>query len=482
MSDYDNERISQADRIIDSVCQSSKVTAEGKKWLKLALDPFPDETRTCGGFPDMISSKSNVYPLQVTTTISGAAYASPWDCHIAFNGQMTSTPLRTTAVTGNRFSASGQSATAYDFGGLQVRTALTGTQLTGQTTTSNLFAPVPQDRPWRILSGGVETHNMTEPLYRSGKVLTYRQPTVPVERTTVGCLDAAGTSVSPASGFRIQNLPETLGQVQNIPDTTNWDAEEGAYIVFAMDGPTNEPNAVLGGNGYTCPFTADSTANYFPLISGASPLQSPGTIPNSKVPFNNCGIYFADLSPQTKIDIVWHLIVEAFPPSNDFTLTALSTPSAQYDPEALVLYSKALRSLPVGVRVAENGLGTFFFEAAKSIAKWAAPKLLKGLDPEEEKEDKELLKIRTELDILRELSMRQNAMKQPTQPRKIEVPISGHPKITTGGTVVAPRPRITPTPPPKPARDNRPALKSVSRQNPNGNAPRSLAKKNSPGY
>lgn len=432
----DTEAISTADRIINSVCQASKVTAEGKKWLKLAIDPFPDETRTCGGFPDMISSKSNVVPFKLTTTISGAAFATAWDCNIAFNGFLETELVRLTTqvVNTNKFVAQ---AIIPDFniGGISVRSALTGTPLDITTTTANLLSGVPLDRPFRLISAGLEVSNETEPLYRSGKVVCYRQPTVPSEKFVVGLQDLAGVSVAPCTAISVTPLPETLADAQNIPDSTNWTAEEGGYLVFAMDGPTNPVTinpALLEGLACAPVYKTQSGTFYFPQIVGLSPVQQIqiGKINNSNVPFNNCGLFFADLSPQTKLDICWHLVIEEFPPPTDRTLMALSTPSAAYDPEALLLYSKALRMLPIAVPISENGLGTFFLEAAKSIASWAAPKLLKGLDdPNEKKEDHELAKIRAELEVLRELQLQQRSMRVSVTPRTVNANPNGTVKI-----------------------------------------------------
>lgn len=435
MSFIDVNAVSQADRIVDAVCQSSKVSVEGKKWLKLAIDPFPDETRICGGYPDCISSKSNVYPLQVTSSISGSAFATPWDCLIAFNGFTESVPLVKVTRSGNKFSLPLAGTT--DFGGIQVRSALTGTALDPSTITANLFAGTPNDRPVRVISAGLEVHNMTEPLYRSGKVLCFRQPTVPLTRGTIGALDALNTTVAPADGIRLISLPESLADVQNIPDTTNWDAEEGGYLVFALDGPTNPPHNTASSGGQTVPWAiSNSGQNYAPTITGGTPSQSFAAVSDSSIPFNNCGMYFTDLSPQTKLDLVWHLVVEAFPPPTDRTLTSMSTPSAAYDPEALVLYSRALRQLPIAVPVSENGLGTFFLEAAKSIASWAAPKLLKGLDSEEKKEDHELAKIKAELEILRELAIQRTSAHMPPKPRNVIA-------SPTGGAHIVPAPNTS---------------------------------------
>jgi len=454
-TDFPALAISSADRIIDSVCQKSHVTAEGKKWLKLAINPFPDETTECGGYPDMISSKSNVVPFKLTTTITGAAFPTPWDCLVAFNGSLESDKVRLTTRTSNRFSGAGQSTVDHDIGGIQVRSALTGTPLDLTTVTGNLFAGTPTDRPWRLISAGLEVHNETEPLNRSGKVVCFRQPTVPGDKFTAGIVDSAGTTVSPVTAISRTPLPESLSNAQNIPDSTNWSAEDGGYIVFAMDGPTNP---VIGnpeyGSIFPAPWIVDEAHanNFFPAISGASPNQLITGFGNSTVPYNNCGLYFADLSPQTKLDIVWHLVIEEFPPTSDRTLSALATPSASFDPEALALYAKALRQLPVAVPVSENGLGSFFLEAARSIAQWAAPKLLKGLDGgEEKKEDHELAKIKAELEVLRELQIQQRSAGRPVQPRSVQaspqgnvkiIPV-GKPKVQNNEKPLEPRTRIS---------------------------------------
>lgn len=430
-SNLDEESITTADRIINAVCSSTKVTAEGKRWLKLALDPFPDETRTCGGFPDMVSSKSNVVPFKLAQSISNAS-GQPWDCLIAFNGVLESAKVRTTGQTGNKFGATGQGVVDYDLGGLQVRTGAVGANLDPTTISANLFAGTPTDRPWRLISSGVEVHNTTSALNKQGAVLCFRQPTVPGDKFTGGITDAAVTSVAPVTVMSMTKLPQNLADVQNIPDSTNWAAEEGAYIVFAMDGPTNPVNYYPEATGMSpAPRYQDNAGQiYFPQISGASPNQVIANSTNSFVPFNNCGMFFTGLSPTTTLELCWHLVIEEFPPPTDRTLMALSDPSAAYDPEALVLYARALRQLPIAVRISENGLGTFFLEAAKSIASWAAPKLLKGLDdPAEKKEDAELAKIKAELQILRELQLQQRSMKQPAPQRVVVASPSGNAKI-----------------------------------------------------
>jgi len=49
-------------------------------------------------------------------------------------------------------------------------------------------------------------------------------------------------------------------------------------------------------------------------------------------------------------------------------LVVLATPSPEYDPKALEAYSIALQDMPVGVPVAENGIGDWFSGVVNKIS------------------------------------------------------------------------------------------------------------------
>ncbi len=468
LRDVDLDAVSTGERLIDASCRNEGISLEGKRWLKLALDPFPDDTRVAGGFPDMISSKSIRVPYKLTRSIAKdpALGAGAWDLHITHLGLMNSCPLRSSGAFSTTvpytFSGATQGATPYDIGGLTFRQALAGNAMSILDTRGNLFANLPTDRPWRVISQGFEATNMTEDLYKSGRVVCYRQPSVPTTPVGGGLAVAADTAVRPQMFEPITPPPLDLSTAQNLPDSTNWAAEEGAYVVCCFDGPTNEPNVQVGNIGARpAPLYTEGSTNYVPQILGASPVTYYCNTPaNTSVPFNTCGMYFGDLSEETKIDLAWHFVVEIFPPPSDLIQSALATPSATYDPMAIEMYAKALRTMPVAVPVGENGLGTFFLNAAKSIASWAAPKLLKGLDDPESKEDRELEKIKAELQILREMQIQERSMRQPVVPRSIIVSPNERPRIVPSKPAVT-KP-IKPTPPPKPAQPAREATHLLS--------------------
>lgn len=420
-----------ADKLLHSVCTSKRITPEGEQWLAMALDPFPDETRVCGGFPDMISSKSLRYPVKQELTIGDGGLGAAWDALIGFQGFYNTMKLRTTTRNGNTFQNTGQGATDYDIGGFQVRRALTGAALVPSTIVANVLPPVPAFS-YRIISLGMEVQNVTEPLYRSGSSTSFRQPTVPLE-PGVANVSTLNTAAATAVAYTtVRELPTTAAMALNIPDSKEFTAEQGSYMVLTMDGPTNPVNAVpSAANAMVVAFLGSGGVDYFPSIVGAAlPFNLAGTS-NSKIPYNSCGVYFTGLSAQTKLRVVLHAVVEMFPEPTDVTLTALSRPSAAYDPEALVLYARALRQLPVAVPVADNWIGAWFLEAAKSIANWAAPKLLKGFEKSDE--EKKVKTLEHEVELLKQL-------------RQYERPIPKQPQPTIQGGQIRPRKPLPPIP------------------------------------
>lgn len=430
------------------------LTPEGLEWLKTALDPFPDETRRSPGFPDMISSKSIRYPIKIETQITDGGIGAPWDCNIAFQGLFGTNKLRQTVRTFNTFTNAAQGVTDYDVGGFQVRRAAAGTSLNATTITTNSLLPTLPLNPFRVVSIGMEVQNQTEPLYRSGGSVAYRMPSVPFEPTSVGVNNTAAALQygTPYLSFSLRELPLTTAEALNIPDSVEDAAENGCYMVGTMDGPTNQPNQVVSqGNFSKLPYLISNAVDYFPQIqaSATPPYGVTGTS-NTQIPYNAFGVFFNNLSSQTKLKVIMHAFIEEFPPPSSTLLTSLATPSAPYDPEALVLYSKAIRHLPISVPACENFLGGFFLQAAKSIATWAAPKLLKGWgkDPQEESE---LKKIERELEVLKEVRKLELEERRRVIPRQLVITPTSGPKITrTNNNGI---PNNNRSPPPLPPRD-----------------------------
>lgn len=394
------DNIARGDSLFKSLAQKYKLTQEGTEWLKTALDPFPDETRSIPGFPDMISSKSIRYPIKIETQVTDGGLGVPWDCNIAFQGLFGTNKLRVTTRDRLTFQSGGQGATDYDVGGVQIRRIGAGGATPCSTIVQNLLPSMPVN-PFRVVSMGVEVQNQTEPLYRSGGSVAYRMPSVPLEKQICNISTVTTAAGTPNMMHELRELPLTTAEALNLPDSVEDAAENGAYMVAIMDGPVNEPNQSVSGSFAPAPFLLSQAVTYFPQIQGAALPFNVANTSNSRIPYNSFGVFFNNLSSQTKLKVILHAFIEEFPPPSSTLLTALASRSANYDPEALVLYSRAVRTLPISVPARDNFLGSFFLEAAKSIAAWAAPKLLKGWDKTEK--DKELDEIKDELKVIKEM-------------------------------------------------------------------------------
>jgi len=99
--------------------------------------------------------------------------------------------------------------------------------------------------------------------------------------------------------------------------------------------------------------------------------------------FDISGAYYTGLSPSTTLTVTWNVFVERFPTYNQGELITLAKISPGLDDNALKFYSHALRSLPIGVKVSENGLGTWFKEAVQGARDYIAPALsmMPGIGP-----------------------------------------------------------------------------------------------------
>jgi hypothetical protein len=67
------------------------------------------------------------------------------------------------------------------------------------------------------------------------------------------------------------------------------------------------------------------------------------------------------------------MYIETFPSINDPGILVLATPSAQYDPVALEIFSRALTCMPIGVPLADNFFGDWFTGVVESVTDYLTP-------------------------------------------------------------------------------------------------------------
>jgi len=86
------------------------------------------------------------------------------------------------------------------------------------------------------------------------------------------------------------------------------------------------------------------------------------------IDFDVHGCVLSGLSSQTTLQITTRYYFERIPSASDPNLLVLCKPSPSYDPLALEIYSHAVSSLPVAVKVDENPMGEWFEDVMNIVA------------------------------------------------------------------------------------------------------------------
>ncbi len=387
--------VSRAERAFDRVTARVGVTECGQQWLKAALDPFHDKVEKIEGFPDLNNSLSVVQVVPITATISrpsGISSSTNWACHILNMPWLNPVDMAGIATTaGNTYTLDGSTA-LQAFGGVSCLSCPddnSSTQWsmlsypTGSTdhTVTNLSIPstylVGKNR---IIGSGVEVYNTTAEINLQGSVTCYRTPVPDYSVPSTYNLYSAspGTTIANLSGF---NSAESVARMPAWPVNNNnalllkgsrsWKAADGSYQTHAL----HSLDIPCDNSDYIMPFVVDSNsvayapntnggAQYNVLInSGGGPwnILSGRARPQIEwTKFDQSGAIYTGLSPGTTLFVRWNVYIERFPDSSLQDLVVLATPSPEYDPRALEVYSVAINDMPMGVPVAENGIGDWF--------------------------------------------------------------------------------------------------------------------------
>lgn len=377
--------------ILDKLVGSHQLTADGRDWLKLTLDPFHDYNHSVAGYPDSDASQTLVSCYQYQFDMSAPnGVAGNWDAHIFTTPQVTSM-YNLVVSEGNTWTwatvAAAPDTVAY--GPLTMQYGPAGANLAPavpmpvNTTYSCLPAVNVTDVSKgisRIIGMGFEVTNTTSDMYKQGAVTTYRMPQYSAPAGTISAQKTGDyTGTLPIQRFR--QPPKSVAEANLLKGTRTWSAADGVYAVAALSSIDNPllplanvallhgQNAAPGvtTSAVLSPYSFEGTKNAPPAIStvGATPTQSSR--------FDTTGAYFTGLSNQTTLTVKLKVYVERAPTHTEPELSVLATPSAGLDNMALQIYSQAISQLPIAVTVAENGLGDWFRDVARVVAKIARP-------------------------------------------------------------------------------------------------------------
>jgi hypothetical protein len=257
---------------------------------------------------------------------------------------------------------------------------------------------------YRLVYSGFEVVNTTAQIYKQGACTVYEyghsfetsQVTGEYDEIPYGNPPFLGTNTFATNTFRCP--PNTIAEAKIMPGAHTWAAQDGCYCTskFQGDNPfqgaTMRNYVVQQNQKYA---GSDSGYNLTQTQHNVGSFVSPGLIGNSATTvtgpsiggndsgynaapashfsrMSTAGAYLTGLSPQTTLFVTWRVGLERLPAANKPTFLALASPSASFDPNALLLYNLIANNLPPGCPQGWNDLGKWF-QTIAGIAKNVIP-------------------------------------------------------------------------------------------------------------
>lgn len=376
----------RAERLINRLVGDKIMTPAGKDWLIAMIDPFHDtELKNLSGWPDVETGYSVVRKVKQQVSLA-APNAAPftgnnWDCLIGMFPTLHATYYNsTTSRLGNTYAA--ENVNGAPLGGISAWAIQPGTNwlpLAGTTSTVwlnsiNALPPFTTGLG-RCVGIGFEVNNTTSTLYRQGSVTVFKQMSTQRDANTFWgeVANPGGPLQAIFSGTIIRSIPNNLADLTLLPGSRTWKAEDGCYVVGHFHSNENPPFVA----DYNVPiFTLDDDEE---ITQGSSALQIPvmavGAITGSVAPnaahlhpLHTSGAYFAGLSNQTTLQLTVIYYYETFPTQSENDILVMATPSAEFDPVALEIYSHALSCMPPGCMVMDNPFGEWFADVVDQVS------------------------------------------------------------------------------------------------------------------
>jgi len=392
------------------------ISDSAQKFLITALDPFHDNPVELHGPPDGVNGNQICQLIKQTMTITcpTGITTGTWDCHIVDWPWVAQHNVNSTTCLNNVFQNSTTAAQqpfgnlafqgttgTHSIGGLQAYSGPTGACLSPFMCYGNLSSANFQVNTLNVAQGYVsgkhrvyakafEVHNTTASLYRGGSVLAYRSPVPNTEDAqTMTFYQYTGSTFN--SSFAAKTLvfdgpPALSAAALLLPQSKQWGAEEGAYVVSAL----HDPNIGVYANEALAIYMYDTTSQSTSVTPTPTPIAYGSTANATTIPFSYVavtpsplpigefdisGTWFTGLTPQTTLTINWNVYVQRFPTNDDTDLVVLANPSCEREEAALAFYSHAVNNLPVGVPVKENGFGDWFKDVLSTASDYVAPVL-----------------------------------------------------------------------------------------------------------
>lgn len=408
-------RINAGEKAMLDLTREKIISPSGADWCTIAADPFHDKplSNLCGYPQEGVNGQSAVLKVPYQFNLSApTGQVSNWSFLLTTypftaGGAGAPSSLVPYQLMGNHLNNAGTTAppnnNCYP---LSVYSGNDGNKLgpfhvLDAGNSSNVQGLFLEDSyatgPHRVIGWGVEVYDTTAVIKRQGSCTVWRQNTNTCDKTEYTYANYSGTSVQigGTSGVIIRRPPESIAEANKLAGTKSWKSEDGCYLVCTMNSnditikqPDDAQPIIFQSDVSTAVRTPASSAQ---ILSGPVNNVSAALIPPITFsvatpqklwnfqPYNMSGAFFTGLDPAATFLIRMIMYVERFPTPDEPDIVLMTKPSAPYDPMALEIYDHMLHRMPVGVPVADNGLGEWFYDGIKAATNWAlggVPKLL----------------------------------------------------------------------------------------------------------
>nr|QDH87308.1 MAG: hypothetical protein H2BulkLitter12255_000003 [Astroviridae sp.] len=414
-------RINAGERELQKLIEGRHISPSGADWVVIAADPFHDKPlpNLCGYPQEGVNGQSIVLkvPYQMNITAPpGIAPGMTWDFMVNtypwLDGQAPGVPgiLVPWQAYGNLLGPTGTSPTSNAASSVSVYSGPTGNNLgpfdVGLLGNNPLVPGISLENaytrgPHRLIGWGLEIYDTTAVIDRQGTCTVFRQNVNTCDKTAwlvTGTNATPGANEGVFSGVIMRRPPRNISEANKLAGTKSWKSEDGCYLVCTMN--SNDITIKQADDAQPVIFFADVQAGSR-IAGGSSQVLSGSFIPQSLPtapapivkyfpqtlfdfqPFNMSGAFFTGLKPGASFLLRTVFYVERFPSPDENDIVLVTKPSASYDPLALEIYDHMLHRMPVGVPVADNGLGEWFWEGIKSAASFFLPKIGGFLAPKQ---------------------------------------------------------------------------------------------------
>jgi len=390
-------RINTGQRLLNKLIESKTISASGAAWVTVAADPYHDvELPDLCGYPDTQVGSSVVLkvpyqmtvvaPPGTTTTWSMLVNSNPWTCGDAG----APTVLTDFDINGNFLRPSAtQTHNATQFPPIVVFRGPDGNDL-GPFNIGDAGNAAPigmglddayAKGSHRVIAWGLEVYDTTAVISRQGTCTVWRQNTNTYNKSAfiyLGQIAGNIGMVGVSTGVLLNRPPKNIGEANLLSGTRSWKSEDGCYLVMTQNEeqllakqPEDTQPIILNGDvspgirGAAFGSAISGTLNQVPV--GAEFAFVPQVVWNMQ-PYHQSGAFFTGLSPNSSFLVRTIFYVERFPTPDEKDIVLLTKPSACHDPMALEIYDRMLKEMPVGVPVAENGLGDWFYDAISAVS------------------------------------------------------------------------------------------------------------------